>query len=349
MTRGCAGLGLAAVATVKNSARPGGRFTALPAAVKLYFWIESGAGRPEYLIGDGDRLFAPGEVREKDDLKARRVDSRAAAPVARPSAPLADRVASTCRKVSSSGMHTLVALQGDHSQGVVTLTNQLLDDDRDPVIWRYLPLRVEAAELKSEAASVKKFGWPVPAPGQVVLVALDGGQQAIATKTIDTTQPNAALGIADEFLKQHVPPIRDARAMLDAARDEARKSGRRVWIIQGGPRCGPCFLLGRWIDEHHATLEKDYVIVKVMDGLDKHVAEVVKELPIGERDGIPWYAITEPDGAILATSRGAVGNIGFPSSTRALRHFRGDARAHAAENHGRRSRRTDQITFAKSE
>jgi hypothetical protein len=312
-----------AVASVKTDEAGRFEFAALPADVRLSFRVESGAGRPEYLIRDGDRQFVPGEVREKDDLKARRVDPQAAAPNARPSAPLAERVANTCRNVQSSGMHTLVALQGDDSKGVAVLTNQLLDDDRDPIIWRYLAVRVEAAELKAEAATLEKNGWPLPAPGQVVLVALDGDQRTIATKTIDATQPDAALAVGDGFLKQHLPATRDARAMLAAARDEARKSGRRVWIIEGGPRCGSCFRLGRWIDEHHATLDKDFVIVKVMDGLDKHAAEVVKELPIAEGDGIPWYAITEPDGTILATSRGSLGNIGFPGSVEGLRHFRG--------------------------
>jgi len=311
------------VASVKTDASGRFEFAALPANVKVYFWIESGTGRPEYLIRDGDRLFTPGEVREKDDLKAGRVGTRAAAPVARPSAPLADRVANTCRNVRSSGMHALVALQGDDSKGVVTLTNQLLDDDRDPIIWRYLAVRVEAAELKAEAATLKKYGWPVPAPGQVVLVALDGDERTIATRAIEAVRATGALGLGDEFLKEHLPPTRDARALLTAARDEARKTGRRVWVVHGGPRCGPCFRLGRWIDEHHATLEKDYVIVKVMDGLDEHAAEVIKELPEREGDGIPWYAITEPDGTILATSNGPLGNIGFPGSVEGLRHFRG--------------------------
>ena len=90
----------------------------------------------------------------------------------------------------------------------------------------------------------------------------------------------------------------------------------------GGPRCGPCFRLGRWIDEHHATLDKDFVIAKVMGGLDEHADEVVKELPIHDGDGIPWYAITEPDGTILTTSRGPLGNMGFPTSIEDLRHLR---------------------------
>jgi hypothetical protein len=206
---------------------------------------------------------------------------------------------------------------------VVTLTNQLLDDDRDPVMWRYLAVRVEAAELKAEAATLKKYGWPVPAPGQVVLVALDGNERTIAARAIQAVPATGALGLGDEFLKEHMPPARDARAKLTAARDEARKTGRRVWIVHGGPRCGPCFRLGRWLDEHHATLDKDYVIVKVMDGLDEHASEVIKELPEGEGDGIPWFAITEPDGTILATSHGPIGNIGFPGSIEGFRHFRG--------------------------
>ncbi len=59
------------VATVKTDEAGRFEFTALPANVKLRFEIESGDSRPEYLIRDGDRLFAPGEVRERDDLKAR--------------------------------------------------------------------------------------------------------------------------------------------------------------------------------------------------------------------------------------------------------------------------------------
>jgi hypothetical protein len=60
-----------------------------------------------------------------------------------------------------------------------------------------------------------------------------------------------------------------------------------------------------------------------MDGADEHVSEVIAELPWKRQDGIPWFAITEPDGAVLATSEGPLGNIGFPDhSVDAIRHFR---------------------------
>ena len=64
------------------------------------------------------------------------------------------------------------------------------------------------------------------------------------------------------------------------------------------------------------------MIFKVMGGIDAHADEVVNALPMKDGDGIPWHAITEPDGTILATSRGALGNTGFPSSVEGLRHFR---------------------------
>jgi hypothetical protein len=125
-----------------------------------------------------------------------------------------------------------------------------------------------------------------------------------------------------EFLKRNRRPPHDATTLLAEARAEAKRTGRRVWVIEGGPRCGPCFRLARWIEDHHATIDKDYVVVKLMGGIDEHVPEAIDGLPIEPGDGIPWFAITEPDGAVLAHSRGPLGNIGFPSSVEGMRHFR---------------------------
>jgi Thioredoxin-like len=266
-------------------------------------------------------MFQPGELRENDVVKPSR--TQAAERVARPSRPpLAAEVATACRNVRPSGMRALVVLLGDDSGNVASLANALLDEDRASAILRYLSVRVEAAELKTEAATIKKFAWPIPSPGTVVLVALSGNEETIAAKLIEASPRLTALATGDAFLKEHMPPVRDALATLIAARGEAKKTGRRVWIVHGGPRCGPCFLLARWIEAHHATLEKDFVMVKVMDGLDEHAAEVIRQLPEAQGDGIPWFAITEPDGSILTTSHGALGNIGFPGSVEGVRHFR---------------------------
>jgi hypothetical protein len=181
---------------------------------------------------------------------------------------------------------------------------------------------VGAAQLNREAAVVSKFGWPKPGPGEIVLVALDGNQKSIAAQRIATKNVESALGTGVDFLKKHRLRARDALTLLGAARSDAKGSGRRIWVIEGGPRCGPCFRLARWIEDHHAVIEKDFVVVKLMAGIDEHVDLALAGLPIEQGDGVPWFAFTEPDGTVLSISRGPLGNIGFPDSVEGTRHFR---------------------------
>jgi hypothetical protein len=317
--------GLEPVATVRSDESGRFRFPAVPARVPLQLQVAERTGRPEFFVAGGDRLFEPGEVRENDTLDVRRIQPPdAVARPAQPSVPLADRIDTACRNIRSTGMLALVVLRGEDSGKAVTstLTDRWLDPERTEAILRYLPVRVDPEEVKAEAEILRKYGWAPPAPGQVVLFVMDGHGATVASKRIQADPSGEAMGIGDAFLKKTMLPARDARAGLAAARDEARKTGRRVWVIHGGPRCGPCFRLGRWIDDHHAALEKDFVIFKVMGGLDQHANEVIKGLPESEGDGIPWHAFTEPDGTILATSHGPLGNIGFPGSVEDLRHFR---------------------------
>ena len=298
------------------------RFAGVPAAVPLELDIEdaNAAERSEYYLSGVDRLFEPGEVREDDRVTARRIGSDTA--VAGPPNPLADRVERICGNVRGSGMRALVVLLGDDSQNVVTAAGRLLDYDEVEPALAFLTARVEAAQLDAEAATLDDHGWPRPEPGEVVLVALNGDQETIAARRIATERVDDAVSIGSAFLEEHGPPKRDALMAIEEARSTARSTGRRVWVVLGGPRCGPCFKLGRWMNDHHETLEKDYVIVKVLGGLDDHADEVFAELPESKGEGIPWHAITEPDGSVLVTSEGPLGNIGCPGSIEGLRHFR---------------------------
>jgi hypothetical protein len=219
-------------------------------------------------------------------------------------------------------MRVLLILEGDNSAGTVTARDQLLNDHRSRAVLGYLTKRVNASALAANASTLAKRGWPKPAPGELVLIALDGDVRVLGTERIDTSDVAPAVDRGDAFLNQHMPVARDAQRALAEARGEAQRSGRRVWIVVGGPRCAPCFRLARWMKKNHALLERDYVIVKAMEGLDTNVPAAVASLPIKPGEGIPWHAVTEPDSTILATSVGPLGNIGFPSSVEEIRHLR---------------------------
>jgi hypothetical protein len=295
------------------------RFTDLPANVPLNLAMEFQGDRPDYIISYGDRSFTPGEVRENDQVKVHRLNSPAPAP--RPAVPLAASVEKICRDAGSSRMNTLVVMEGDDSTNVVEASKRLLDYDEVKSVLAFLPLRIGAAQLKADAATLARYRWPMPAAGEIVLVALKGNQEVIDSRRVSTAKIADAVAAGEDFLKTHKLPPHDARAMLSEARKEASRSGRRVWIIDSQSRCGPCFRLARWMDEHHAALDKDYVILKVMEGLDDHADDVVAALPIKDR-GVPWHAITDPDGKILITCEGPLGNIGCPGTVEGIRHFR---------------------------
>jgi hypothetical protein len=297
-------------------------FAAVPSRIPLQFTIRYEVERPDDYIANGDRMFNNGEVRENDRLTLIRTSSLA--PNVRPAVPLAKSVEDTCRNVRAAGMRALVALLGDDSGNTIGAIDRLFADnnERTRVVLSYLTLRVDTAQVQKESATITEYGWPKPSPGEVVLVVLDGEQKTVAAQRIATKNIDAAVGSGADYLTKHRPAPQNALHRLAVARDDAKCTGRRVWIVEGGPRCGPCFRLARWMEDHHATLDKDYVIVKVMDGLHEHASEALAGLPIKPEDGIPWFAITESDGAVLVTSRGPLGNIGFPASVEEIRHFR---------------------------
>ena len=293
------------------------QFAGVAVQAPLRLNVKNDEGLPQYFLFDGDRIFEPGEVREDDNVRPRRLDDSAD----RPAPPLADRVANSCENARVVGMRGLVLLKGDDSENVDALVDRVTNTNGTKPVLAYLPVTVTAAQVESEAETLDANGWPKPPEGQIALIALSATQETIAVETVSATDVNVGVAVASAFLDRHKPQFADAREKLADARQQARATSRRVWIISSGPRCGPCFRLARWMEEHHALLEKDYLIVKVMGGLEEHAIEIGDEIG-GAEHGIPWSVIAEPDGTILTTSEGPLGNIGMPSSIEGVRHFR---------------------------
>jgi hypothetical protein len=293
------------------------KFDAVPVQIPLGIRVRGDAtSNRSHYIASNERHFTPGEVRENDEVRLRR-SSKAIAKSPPPAIPLATSAANICRDAKLSAMRPLVVLAGDESDATSQLFDQLSED------LSYRVLFVSKKQQAAEAAVLAEHKWPIPADGELVLLILGDDQAVVQSTRLRTTEAAAPVE-GRKFLEAHKPAQRDAKSLLAAARQEAKASNRRVWVVSGGPRCGPCFRLSRWMDDHHAVLDKDFVILKIMGGLDEHADEVTQAIPGWDRAGIPYHAITEPDGEILITSSGPLGNIGMPSGEEieGVRHLR---------------------------
>jgi hypothetical protein len=86
--------------------------------------------------------------------------------------------------------------------------------------------------------------------------------------------------------------------------------------------CGPCDRLATFLDANRQLWEKDYIWVQ-MNIRWSGEAEIIKTLRGEEQGGLPWLAILDADGKVLATSNKLDdgSNIGFPSEPDAIDHF----------------------------
>ncbi len=157
-----------------------------------------------------------------------RIDAEACCiSIARPR--LSDQINSATRNARLSGMRTLAILQGDAAEATNDLVDSLLDWDEHPEALAYVPLVISQKTIDTEAATLAESGWPLPSPGEVVLVALDGQAKQLGSERLTVTDAGTEKRIAN-LLEKFRPPVRDAQDLLAAAKEEAKRTDRKVWI-----------------------------------------------------------------------------------------------------------------------
>ncbi len=125
------------------------------------------------------------------------------------------------------------------------------------------------------------------------------------------------------FLGQHAPTKINARTLLAEALEQARRDNKRILLQQTATWCGPCHALSEFLNKQRSVWEKDYIWIKI-DERWSHADEVMKPIRKDDTGGIPWMAILDASGKVVATSDNAAGeNIGFPSpeEPQGIEHF----------------------------
>lgn len=124
-----------------------------------------------------------------------------------------------------------------------------------------------------------------------------------------------------KFLEGAAPERLNADKLLADALAQAKKENKRVLVQETATWCGPCWMLSRFLDKHRPIWEKDYIWVK-MDHRWTNASKIMAAMRNKAEGGVPWTAILDADGKVLATCNAKDGhNIGFPSEADSIAHF----------------------------
>lgn len=260
--------------------------------------------------------------------------AQTAAPVYDEKADAKEQIAAALAKAKRENQRVLVQWGGNWCPWCIKL-NELFKTNSQisrTLMYEYVVVHVDAGKpagknvelAKSYDADLAKHGYPF-------LTILDADAKVLAN------QETAALEVdGKEISKGHDPqkamalltrhkadPL-DAQKVLADAQDQARKSGKRLFVHFGAPWCGWCHRMEDWMagPEIQPILAKGFIDVKIdtdrmnggKDMLTKHVGS--------KGSGIPWFAFLDGDGKTLVTSDpGGGGNIGFPAAEPEIAHF----------------------------
>lgn len=190
--------------------------------------------------------------------------------------------------------------------------------------FRFMAIPTDGARLAAAQELAKKLNLELKEGREDFhLVLLNKAGEIVASagaKELSSGDPlskDALFGWLDPF---RTKPL-DAQTLLDEALKKAVAENKRVIVQETATWCWPCHQLTRLLLENRQW-EQDYIWVK-MDHRWTGAQAIMEKMRNGAAGGIPWFAILDASGKILATSNlpGSGENIGFPSEASGQEHF----------------------------
>jgi thiol-disulfide isomerase/thioredoxin len=209
--------------------------------------------------------------------------------------------------------------------------HDLCGSDKDlakKLLYEYEVVYVDSLKDGKNLDLAASYGSDLKAHGVPYLTVLDGDGKVVANqetgvleKEIDGKKghdPKLVL----EFLEKNQASYLEADELFDKAIARAKAENKRVFLHFGAPWCPWCRKLDAWMRSPaiEPVLAKDFIDLKI--DIDRTIGGGALMKRFRAEDGaIPWFALLDAGGSVLAESGKGKANIGFPSAPDEIERF----------------------------
>lgn len=189
----------------------------------------------------------------------------------------------------------------------------------------YEVVLVDVGRFDKNAELAEKLGAQLKGNGVPYLTVLDEDGKTVVNQDTGSLEAGPDHDVAKvlKFLNDHVAPRVDAEAELANAVAKAKSEGKLTFVHFGAPWCGWCKRLDAWLADPEVARALSTRLVDVKIDTDRMTqgAEVMQRIRGTTEGGIPWFALLDTEGKVVATSDLTGQNLGFPATEGEIEGF----------------------------
>jgi thiol-disulfide isomerase/thioredoxin len=199
------------------------------------------------------------------------------------------------------------------------------DPDLPHLLTGYVGLPINVADAAAVQQFAQKIHANLPKDNAMLITVLDSDGALLTAITAPRILEAGHIAPAklNRILMEFFPGAPAAEVFAQSLPALAA-GGRLGWVEFRADWCGWCKKMEKFFQESEAApiLAKYYSVVTVDTEKNEGSEPLARRLGSKDGiDGIPWFAVIDAQGKVLATSEGPKGNIGFPDSDIEVAHF----------------------------
>jgi thioredoxin-related protein len=238
-------------------------------------------------------------------------------------------IATAVEQAKKDNKHVLITWGGNWCGWCTRLHNTIEENGEIKAFLQknFVRITVDSRSNKDLMNEMK-----VDPPGVPYMTVLNGDGDKVADQRSGTLvvegkhQPAKIMAFLEKYDQnaEKTSAIRDAESKLESALAKLDRDDKRLFVKFSTETCGWCRRLDSFLDGDgiKPILSKDFSFIEMDQGTLEGAKELRARLSANRPSGgVPWFAVLNKDGEVLATATGPNGNIGYPAEPEGIVHF----------------------------